>query len=258
MSNALTQKQIQQKLNKYLNIEKHEVKAKTETEIKLNLDNYKEIVEDIKEVEENGHKINKIVLVIPGFIELYFPNEMDSLKISLPYQIELLKNNFSIDKKILTLLYEPGETIFYAEFKTTQTNLRFMDSLIENGIKYLNDDIYQTVLSIYDQMQKINNSLLVHTELIVSNMYGYPLNGEYVPLRVTGKEYSQKYALNTKKSIHNMQKLSGFVFGYSNEYLIKSTSKDTKSGIKNTKKPTYFENIIAGNYHKLQRKKHDD
>ena len=125
----------QRKLKKYLDIQKHEVKAKVLTEIKLDLDNYKDIVEDIKEVQENEQTINKIILVIPGFIELYFPEEMDSIKLSLPYQIELFKNNFSIDKHILTLIYEPNETIFQAEFKTTQTNLRFMDSLIENAIK---------------------------------------------------------------------------------------------------------------------------
>jgi len=239
---------------KYLEIEKNKVKATEYCELSINLEEFTKVKEEMLsndstvELTEINSK-NSLVITVPGFIELVFPNKMDSIKLTLPYEIQVFKNDILIsNSKELKLAFHQGDTIFQAQFKSFQTNILTLGSLFENRFKYISDDIYQLTVGIYNQLKGISGAHFINIELILSQLFGTELNGRFVPLRLTGKEYSKEYALNTKQSAHNFGNSIGFSYGYSNDYLLNKMSNTTK------KENSYFEDIIAGNYSKLKDK----
>jgi hypothetical protein len=244
-------------INKYLDIKKNEVLAKVPCEIIINVEEYKNIEEELASFAEEGETqktISKdeeelkeeLVITVPGFFEIIFPDEMDSIKFSLPYKVQLFKTNIlKQSSKLIHLNFEPGDRIFQASFKNPQSDIRVLNTLMENGVKYLNNDIYQTIIAIYNQFKTMSSIPFSHIELMVSQLFSTSVNGEMVPLRLTGKEYKKEYAIGTKKSAHQFGSTTGFSYGYTNDYLLNDLSKSKR------KENTYFENIISGDYEKL-------
>jgi len=229
------------KIDKYLIVKEHEIITKENAYIKIDKDLYKNYQEIIKEHDD---KENEIVIVIPGHFELVFPDKLDSIKFHFPYDIEIVKKYHDGDDPD-TLKYSPGDPVFYAEFASTNTNLSFISSMLDNRIKYLNDDIYQVILNIYNQFSKMNDVQLSHIELLVSNTYGTFKDGEFYPLRLLGKKYESKYAIDLAKTSHYLSNSMGFSFGYSNDYLLRDISRNYK------KDKSYVEHILSGEFDKL-------
>lgn len=249
-------------INKYLDIKKNEVLAKVPCEIIINIEEYKAINEELASIAqedsdsrlEKGEKGEKgkqdiqdeLVITVPGFFEIQFPEEMDSIKFSLPYPVQIFKNNvLEQTSKVIHLSFDVGDRIFQASFKSPQSDIRVLNTLLENGIKYLNDDIYQTVIGIYNQFRTMSPIPFMHIELMVSQLYSTEVNGEMVPLRLSTKDYKKEYAIGTKKASHYYGSTMGFSYGYTNDFMLNDLAKTKR------KENTYFENIISGDYDKL-------
>jgi len=234
---------------KYLDISKNEIKAKKECMIIINLDEYKNVSEEI--VEDSENNINELVLNIHGFFEIVFPNDLNSIQFTLPYNVNLYKHNVINGKnsKELIFKFNPGDTIFTAHFKNKNTNIDVLSSLFQNRIKYISEDIYELVLNIYNQLSGVTNIDIFNIETILTQMFADTQNGKLVPLRLTNKKYSKKYAIDFTKSSHNFSNIMGFSYGYTNKYLMtKLTDKNKKLD------DSYLENIITNKYSKIENK----
>ncbi len=251
-------------INKYLDIKKNEVLAKVQCEIIINVEEYKAINEELASIAQEDDSTkgkwntqkratqdeqdtqDELVITVPGFFEIQFPDEMDSIKFSLPYPVQLFKNNvLEQTSKVIHLSFDAGDRIFQASFQSPQSDIRVLDTLLENGVKYLNDDIYQTVIGIYNQFRDMSPIPFMHIELMVSQLFSTEVNGEMVPLRLSTKDYKKEYAIGTKKASHFYGSSTGFSYGYTNDFMLNDLAKTKR------KKNTYFENIISGDYDKL-------
>jgi hypothetical protein len=231
----------------YLDISKNEIKAKKECIIIINLDEYKNVSEEI--VEDTESDTNDLVLNIHGFFEIVFPNDLNSIQFTLPYNVNLYKHNVSNGKNSKELIFKflPGDTIFTAHFKNKNTNIDVLSSLFQNRVKYISDDIYELVLSIYNQLSGVTNIDIFNIETILTQVFAENINGKLTPLRLTNKKYSKKYAIDFTKSSHNFSNIMGFSYGYTNNYLMtKVTDKNKKLD------NSYLENIITNKYSKIK------
>jgi len=254
---------LNKNINKYLDVKKNEVLAKVPCEIIINIEEYKAITEELaRAAQEDNPKAkgakgakdstvqddvqDELVITVPGFFEIQFPDDMDSIKFSLPYNVQLFKTNILTQtSKIVHLSFDVGDRIFQASFKSPQSDIRVLNTLLENGVKYLNDDVYQTVIGVYNQFKNMSPIPFMHIELMISQLYSTEVNGEMVPLRLSTKDYKKEYAIGTKKASHFYGSTTGFSYGYTNDFMLNDLAKTKR------KKNTYFENIISGDYDKL-------
>jgi len=240
------------KFNKYLKIENNTVIAKAPIRIDLDLSEYKNISEEFDTDNDSGiAETANGVYEIPGFFTLEIldndKNIVDSIQFFFPYNVYLLgSNNSEISSTRFLMEYEEGDSIFFAKFKKQETDIRILDKLFENGIKYLSTRMDFLIYNIWKQVEPTINVPWHHFEVIVSQLYGKRVEGgHYVPLRLTNEEYSKKYALNTKQAAHYFGESSGFLYGYSNDALLTSVSKD-KTVPKKYRPDYYMEKLIAG------------
>ena len=234
------------KIKKYLEYTHNHVYTKVPARIVLPVDEYKDIDENYG--EEVGIAEVEDVLEIPGFFTLEFPSENDSIDFFLPYSIYLHKTiEYNKNREAITIDYQPGDLVFYANVKEEETDIRILQKLYENGLKYLGDKPDKLITAIWQQMLPISNVPLHHTELIVSQLYGtYDKNTKEIkPLRLTGLPYSKKYILNLKESAHSFNRTLPIMYGYSKDALRTMVSK------KKTTENSFFENIISGDYDKM-------
>ena len=234
------------KIKKYFDIVDSEVKALVDCQIVLDLTEYKAISEDYG--DNVGISETESVFEVPGFFRVEFIEEEDSLDFFFPYKVYLNKTESSeVTSKQVKIMYSAGDTVFYAKYKTSDTDVRVLDSLFENGAKYLANKPDKLVTAIWQQLVPSSNVPMHHIELIVSQLYGEysDKKGYYLPLRLTDKAYSKDFVLNTKQSSHMMHNTLGFLYGHSNDALRTSISK------RNKKENNFFENIIGGEYEKL-------
>jgi len=235
--------------SKYLDISKNEIKAKKECIIIINLDEYKNVSEEI--IKEDSSDGGELVLNIHGFFEIVFPNDLNSIQFTLPYNVNLYKHNVVNGKNSKELIFRfmPGDTIFTAHFKNKNTNIDVLSALFQNRIKYISEDIYELVLNVYNQLSGVTNIDIFNIETIITQMFADTQNGKLVPLRLTNKKYSKKYAIDFTKSSHNFSNIMGFSYGYTNKYLMtKLTDKNKKLD------NSYLENIITNKYSKIENK----
>jgi len=237
-------------LNEYLDITKNEVKAKKYCTVTVNLEEYKKITE---EIIENGSD-KDLVLNIHGFFEIVFPYDLNSIQMTLPYNVNLYKTDTRVvdgNSKELILTFNPGDIIFTATYKHKNTSIDTLNALFENRFKYISDDIYELLLSIYTQLSGVSNVDFFNIELILSQVFAEKQGNKLVPLRLTSKQYSKKYAIDTQKSSHDFNNIMGFSYGYTNNYLNNKLTKDNK------KDNSYLENIITNKYSVIENKEKD-
>jgi len=233
------------KINQYLEVEKSKIGAKIESVIVLDLDEYKTINEMYGE-EVGIHEIDN-VFELPGFFTIEFPAEGDSIDFFLPYDIYLVKpRSVQRSKEQLILKYNPGDTIFYARFKSEDTDIRVLKSLFENGVKYLGNKPDKLITALWEQLMPANTPWF-HLELLVSQLYGTydKKSKQIVPLRLTNETYSKKHIMNLKESAHGLNQTMPIMYGYSKDAL-RSMLQKKKRG-----ENSFFENIASGNYDKL-------
>ncbi len=235
------------KINKYLNLTKNTIGSKIPARIVLDLEEYKEINEMYGE-DVGIYEIDN-VLSLPGFFTLEFPEEGDSIDFFLPYTIYIHKTeNTTKTKDTLTINFEADDMVFYANFKSEETNIRVLKSLFENGVKYLGDSPDKLISAIWQQIMP-NNTPWFHLELIVSQLYGtYDKQSKQMkPLRLTSLPYSKKYIMNLKESAHSLNPTMPILYGYSRDAL-RSMVQTKKRG-----KNSFFENVVSGNYDEITK-----
>lgn len=236
------------KINKYLTIDEDgsTVITKVNCTIEINLEEYKNISEDYGEAV--GVEELNSVFKIPGFFRIYFNDDMDTLDFFFPYSVYLNKTEDNkVNSKLIKIEYEPGDTVFYAKYKEMNTNIKVLDSLFENGAKYLASKPEQLVMSIWNQLLPTSNIPMHHIELMVSQLYGSydKTTGEFKPTRLTDDKYSKENMMNTKVATQNTYNSLGFLYGYTNDALRTSMVK------KKNKENSFFEDLIGGNYDKM-------
>ena len=233
------------KIKKYLDIQKHIIKVKKDAELDIDLTQYKKIEEMIIDIENQKYS----VIQIPGFFEVIFPDEMDSLTFTFTYKVYINISNINErTSQNLKVSFKAGEILLYVEVIDTETDMRLIESMFEGSVKYLTKDIYKRIVSTFDQMQKINDIQFAHIELLYSQLYAVPINGEFIPLRLTGKEYKPEYLINTKNSSHLLNGISGISYGFTNDFLISDMTKKKK------KAKSDMEHILSNTYNQLQSK----
>lgn len=235
------------KIKKYLEVEKSKISTKSKAQIILKLDEYKTINEMYGE-EVGIHEIDN-VFEIPGFFTLEFPDEGDSIDFFLPYNIYLIKpSKVNRDKEQLVLEFPEGSPVFYAHFKSEDTNIRVLKSLFENGVKYLGNKPDKLLTAIWEQLMPANTPWH-HLELLVSQLYGTydKQSKDIVPLRLTSETYSKKHIMNLKESAHSMNQTMPIMYGYAKDALRTMVQKKKKG------ENSFFENIAAGDYDALTK-----
>ncbi len=234
------------KIKKYFEIDGSEVRAKVACRVVLDLSEYKHISEDYGDVVgiEETSKIYKV----PGFFKVELDSVNDSVDFFFPYSVYLNKTEDSTStSKEIKINFDVGDVIFYARFKEAETDVKILNSLFENGAKYLANKPDKLVQSLWLQLKPSAEVPFHHLELIISQLYGVydDQAGLYKPLRLTELPYNKDYVLNTKQSSHMMNNTMGFLYGYSNDALRTTVSR------RNDPKNNFFEDILGGNYDKL-------
>jgi len=239
-----------EKFDKYLKIENGIVYTKVKARIYFDLTEYKNINEEF-DLEEKGEEVG-IDLVgnntyeVPGFFTLEFPEEMDSIQFYFPYNVFVfIPEDSEESSKEIILNYEEGDAVFYAKFKKEETNIKILDKLFENGIKYLSNRMDLLVYNIWKQIAATLNVPWHHIEMILTQLYAVKENGKWIPVRLSKEQrYCKECALNTKQSAHKLNDLLGFFYGYSNDALMAAITKQNL----NTENNSFIEKIIKGDY----------
>ena len=248
---------MKEKFNKYLELKNNTIYTKVKAKVTLDLSEYKNINEEMDLDENDSQGIAEVaqgVYEIPGFFTLEFPEEMDSIQFYFPYPvylIESVENNDSSEntnkkgKNELSFEFSVGSPVFYAKFKKETTDIRILDKMFENGIKYLSNDLGILTNAIWKQLKPSGNVPYHHIETILTQLYIVYEDNQWKPVRLSkNQEYKKEYAVNTKKSSHNLNKTLGFLYGYSNDALLTSI---TNNEISTKKKDTSFiETLIEG------------
>jgi len=236
------------KIEKYLDVQENEIIAKEKCIISLNLDDYKTLESGFDESDstENNDNIISKIITIPGTFDIIFPEIGDYVSLFFNYNININKNRINKETSSeLILEFHPGEIICYAFVKKVETDIKLLGSILENQIKYLKGRIDRQLIAAYDQIRQQKTFDMHHLETLLSQQYIDKVDDEYVPLRLTGKDYSEKYAINSKEGIHKMGNESGFTYGYVQDSLVQNISK-TKST-----KQSDLEMIMSGKYDEL-------
>ena len=240
-----------EKFNKYLYIKDNVVYTKVPAKIYLDLTEYKNITEDIEtnfKNEEFNAGIEEVgnTYEIPGFFILQFPDSNDSIQFYFPYTIFIFQtDNSDVTSKYIEINYDSNSPIFYAKFKKEVTDIKILDKLFENGIKYLSDNIPFLIINIWKQFKPTINLPLHNIEIILSQLFAKRIDDKWTPVRLTPEQqYCKEYAINTKKSAHYFNKTLGFLYGYSNDALL--TSITNPSNLDN--KSSYLEKMIEGDF----------
>jgi len=146
-------------IQKYLDISKNEIKAKKLARVYIDKTEYKE--DQIQETPE--------YYIVPGIIEIYFPDDMKYIQLPFTFNIKLRKNNSVIetDKEIF-IEYQPGETIISQKYKTKELSFKTLSRILEGSAKFLRTpEQYVSVIA-----EQINYSIdLVYIELMVQHIF---------------------------------------------------------------------------------------
>lgn len=234
------------KVRKYFKVDGPNAITLESAVITINLEDYKNISEDYG--EDIGMEETESAFKVPGFFKVHFPRSNHTIEFFFPYTIYLNKtSDYEQSSKQLIIRYEPNDIVFYARYKEEDTNIRVLDSVFENGNKYLGNHPDRIIASIWQQLLANSNVPIHHLELIVQRLYAKydSKSGKYIPLRLTNEKYTKDFIMNTKESSHRMNNSMGFLYGHSNDALRTSVSKSGKND------NSFFENILGGNYDKL-------
>ena len=147
--------------NFILDIKKNKISAKSQCSIIIDSSEYDDI-----SLIDCGDKYQVV-----GILTLQYGEAPDNINfITLPFAIMLdcfKPANITIDGHIITMTYEPGETIIEQKYYDDTFNERTVDRLFEGGAKYITNPEVLT-MTIHDKLAGID---LVHIETIVSNMF---------------------------------------------------------------------------------------
>ena len=147
-----------EEIEKYLEIDKNEIKAKRRAVVILNKSEYKDEIEEYSDYYK-----------VPGIIQIYFPDDKKVLNLPFMFDINLYKPN-SIDetKSEIILEYQPGETIIKQKLKSSSTNFNTFRRILDGNAKFIKTP-EQMVLSLAELMGYPID--LVHFEVMVQQVF---------------------------------------------------------------------------------------
>lgn len=241
------------KIKKYLDVKETEIIAKEYCTITINVNDYKTLElgfeENTSDSSNNDINVQKII-TIPGTFSIEFPNKSDKIELFFNYNINLNKNRaIKETTSEIIIEFQPGEMICYAFQKKVETDILLLGSIMENQIKYLKGKIDRQLIAAWDQIRQGKNFSFHHLEVLLSQQYIDYKDGEFVPLRLLGKEYSKDYAVNSKEGTHKMGDTSGFTYGFVQDALVTNISKKKRS------KQSDFEMVTSARYDELMEKR---
>ena len=242
-----------EKFNKYLYIKNNVVYTKRPAKIYLDLSEYKNINEEFdisdesgsdSDIEEAETSSSQTLLEVPGFFTLEFPEDGDSIQFYFPYNVFLFETEETNSSSTeITINYSEDEAVFQAKFKKVETDVKVLDKLFENGIKYLSNNPGFLIYNIWKQVAATMNVPWHHFEVIVSQLYGVQENGVWIPVRLSkDQKYCKQCALSTKQAAHLLTDDLGFLYGYSNDAILTSITKKKQLN----KNDSFMEKLIKG------------
>ena len=237
------------KFDKYLNIKDNVVYTKVPAKIYLDLTEYKNINEDVEFSMDDESEVGIAdvgnAYEVPGFFKLEFPDDEDSIQFYFPYNVYIFQTDDSeIDSKKIEINYDENSAVLFAKFKKEETDIKILDKMLENGVKYLSNNLPFLINNIWKQIKPTMNIPYQHVELLLSQLYAKRINNQWTPIRLTSdQKYCKECSLNTKQSAHYFNKTLGFLYGYSNDALINAISNPSNLD----KESSYLEKMIEGN-----------
>ena len=146
-------------IEQYLDISKHEIKTKKLARVFIDKTEYKE--DQIHETPE--------YYLVPGILEIYFPEDMRYIQLPFTFNVKLRKNDSIVEtNKEILIEYQPGETIIEQKFKSKEISFKTLNRILEGSAKFLRTpEQYVSVI-----VEQINYSIdLVYVELIVQHIF---------------------------------------------------------------------------------------
>lgn len=163
-----------------LDIKEQEIFTKIPCSISLNKKEYKDFISE----EENK-------FLVPGIIEIFFPDLDDSTQIITNYSnIGVLKSNdYTEDSQFITINYSADEKIIEQKYVNTSMNLSVIKQMLNGKFKYIKSPEIMINL-LHSALPK---SDLVHLEVILSNVFRDEDTGE--PCRYTNYKNATQYGV---------------------------------------------------------------
>ena len=147
-------------VKKVLKIEKDTIATKFKAIITINTNEY-----DIEKnlIETSTH------FIIPGIVDIYFPEFNDNCSFLVNYPIKVVKpETIDYEKKVYYLHFNKDDIIIEQDKHINETDIDLFIQLLEGRLRYIKNPKQLLILA-YDQ---IKSSLdLVHLEVIISNMF---------------------------------------------------------------------------------------
>jgi hypothetical protein len=145
-----------------LNISEQEIKANSRCIVTI----------DLREYAEDSVIDSKDYMIIPGIIDIYFPDLDDYTSIVLIYNVKLHKTNTidDSDDNIIVIHYDTGDVIISQDYYNSGMDMGLLIKLLNGRIKYIKDP--RTLLLMINNV--IPNPDLAHIEVLISNMLRDP------------------------------------------------------------------------------------
>ena len=159
-------------IEKYLDIRKNEIIAKKLARVHIDKKEYKE--DQISETAE--------YYLLPGILEIYFPDDFKFIQLPFTFPVKLLKNDTVIDtRKEILIEYKPGEPIIKQKFKAKELSFKSLNRILEGSVGFLRTpEQYVQVIS-----DLLNHSIdLIHIELLVQHIFRCKDNNYETPCRL--------------------------------------------------------------------------
>ena len=170
-------------IKKYLTITKNQIKARKNAEVFIDKTEYKEdsLIETAK------------YYVIPGLIDIYFPEDDVYIELPFMFDVHLYKTSDMVEEKdFIIIRYKEGDVIINQKYKSAVTDFKLFNRLFEAGAKFVKTP-EQLVLFI---SKMLNHSIdLVHIEVLVQHIYRCKDNPQ-LPGRLCGYEKAENIGVS--------------------------------------------------------------
>jgi hypothetical protein len=114
-------------IEKYLDIGKHEIKAKKRAVVVLNTKDYKDEFEEFSEFFK-----------VPGIFPIYFPDDNKVIYLPFLFDVNLYKTDNMTEKKgEIVIEYQPGDTIIKQKLKLNSLSMNTFRRIIDGNAKFL-------------------------------------------------------------------------------------------------------------------------
>ena len=238
-------KVLEKQINRFITVEEHRIIAKEPLIVRIDSNDFKIEDEELVDISDDTSEDLVGSILIPGMINI----ECEGEEMQLYFKFDInfcLPETFEKKGDVTTYYFEKNDMICFASTKSNVTNIKIIDKLFENRVKYLKGDLEKQVVAIYDQMLSTVNVSMHHIETILTTLYGEDVDGEFKQIRLTsGQKYTKFNALSSKDSAHKLNSANGFNYGYTKDNIVNNISR------KYNPVKTDIEKVIGGDFDNL-------